>query len=117
MRRHARITIGVSSNTTVSLSIRAESNAVTSITRMRNSNWFLDARIILTDTQVKKPQSSRDTTMIIIPSSSPRMSSWVEATAWSAATTPKRTIRAAPNRATAGLSKLSLPNRLTEIRT
>jgi hypothetical protein len=75
IRRHALMTIGVNRRTTVSFRISAESNAVTSITSTRNWNWFLDALIILTDTQVKKPQSSSETTMIIMPSSRPRMSS------------------------------------------
>ena len=116
IKRQALITMGVNRSTTVSFSISAESRAVTNITSIRNWNWFLEAWIIFTETQVKKPQSSSETTMIIMPSRRPRMSSWIAANAWSAATTPKTTINAAPKRATAGLSRFSLPKRLTEIR-
>src|SRR5438445_730752 len=105
------------SNAIVSFRTNAESPAVTTMSQTRNETWLFARDAMREETRSKKPHTSRPETRTIMPIRSKMTSRFTAARASLGVSTPKTSISAPPNIATAGLSSGNRPMFRSEIRT
>src|SRR5438445_5751168 len=105
------------SNAIVSFRTNAESPAVTTMSQTRNETWLFARDAMREETRSKKPHTSRPETRTIMPIRSKMTSRFTAARASPGVRTPKTSISAPPNIATAGRSSGNRPMFRSEIRT